>query len=102
VTMSIHTRLDIAGTAVLGLAGEMERAGADRLHAAVQELLVLHRPAEIRLDLGRVTFVSPSGVAAIDACRAAAATAGTRLSLRNCSPHVRRQMEAVGVRELPE
>jgi anti-anti-sigma factor len=102
MTISIHTRLDINGTVVLGLAGEMERSGADRLHAAVQELLVLNRPTEIHVDLSRVTFVSPSGVAAIDACRTAAATAGTRLTLRNCSTHVRRQMEAVGVRNVLE
>jgi anti-anti-sigma regulatory factor len=96
MTMTIHTRFDIDGTTVLGLAGEMERSGADRLHAAVQELILLHRPVEIRVDLGRITFVSAGAVAAIDACRATAATTGTRLSLHNCA-HVRRQMEAAGI-----
>jgi anti-anti-sigma factor len=102
MAMSIDTRLDIDGTAVLGLAGEMERSGADRLHAAVRDLLMLHRPVTIRVDLSRVTFISPSGVAAIDACRAAAAIAGARLTLRNYSAHIRRQLEAVGIRDLLE
>jgi anti-anti-sigma factor len=100
--MTIHTRLDLGGVVVVTITGEVDQFGADRLHATVHELLIMHRPAQIRLDLSRVTFLSSTGAAVFGACRTAATMAGTRFTVQNSSPHVLRQAVAFGIRDLLE
>jgi anti-anti-sigma factor len=100
--MTIHSRLDVGGAVIMTLAGEVDRSGADRLHAMVRGLLSRHRPTEIRVDLSRVTFLSSTGAAAFGACRAAAAEAGARLTLKESSPYIERQAVTFGIRDLLE
>lgn len=97
---AVHTRVDINGTAVLTVSGDIDRTGADRIHAAMHDLLNVHRSTAIRIDLGQVTFLSQAGAATIVAWRAAAAAAGTRVGVRNAADHVVRQAAAYGYRDL--
>jgi anti-anti-sigma factor len=100
--MTLHSRLDHGGVVILTVSGEVDRVGADRLHSTVHDLLSLHRPIEIRVDLSRVTFLSSTGAAAFGTCRVAAAVAGTRFTLRDSSPYIRRQAATFGIRDLLE
>ena len=100
--MTIHSRLDLGGVVIVTVAGEVDRPGADRLNATFLDLLARHRPAEIRVDLSRVTFLSASGAAALGTCQATAAAAGTRLTLGDPSPYIRRQAVTFGIRDLLE
>jgi anti-anti-sigma factor len=100
--MTIHSQLDLGGVVVLTVTGEVDRAGADRLYATVHDLVNLHRPAELRVDLSQVTFLSSTGAAAFGTCRAKAAAAGTRLTLGGSSQYIRRQAATFGIRDLLE
>jgi anti-anti-sigma factor len=100
--MRIHTRLDLGGVVILTVTGEVDHFGADRVHATVRDLLTMHRPTEIRVDLSRVTFLSSTGAAAFGTCRAAAAAAGSRFTVQDSSPYIRRQAVTFGIRDLLE
>lgn len=99
---AVHLRVDVSGTAVLTISGDVDRSGADRIHAAMQDLLTVHRPTAIRIDVGHVTFLSQAGAATIVAWRAAAAAAGTAVGVRNATDHIVRQAASYGYRDLFE
>lgn len=84
----------------MALSGDVDRASADRFHAAMQQLLTTHRPSSVHIDVGQVTFLSPAGAAAIVAWRAAATTTGTRVEVVNATEHIARQAAAYGYRDL--
>jgi anti-anti-sigma factor len=97
---AVHTRVDVNGTAVLTISGDIDRTGADQVHTAMQELLTVHHPTTVRVDVGHVTYLSQIGAATIVAWRAAAAAAGTTVGFRNATTHIARQAAAYGYRDL--
>jgi anti-anti-sigma factor len=97
---AVHLRVDVSGTVVLAISGDVDRSGADRIHAAMQELLAVHRPSVIRIDVGHVTYLSQAGAATILAWRGAATMAGTAVAVLNATDHIVRQAAAYGYRDL--
>jgi anti-sigma B factor antagonist len=81
------TRLDVAG--------ELDVSTVDQLREALEQLGV--EGAELRLDLGGVTFMDSSGIRALMEADAAARANGHTLSITRPSRQVRRILEAVGV-----
>jgi anti-anti-sigma regulatory factor len=99
---AVHVRVDMNGTAVLSISGDIDRTVADHLHTAMQELFTVHHPTTVRVDIGHVTYLSQIGAAMIVAWRAAAAAAGTTVGFRNATDHIVRQAAAYGYRDLFE
>ena len=97
---TVHGRIDMNGTAVLSISGDIDRTVADHIHTAMQKLLAIHHPTTVRVDVGHVTYLSQVGAAAIVAWRAAAAAAGTTVGFRNATDHIIRQAAAYGYRDL--
>jgi anti-anti-sigma regulatory factor len=99
---AVHVRIDMNGIAVLSISGDIDRTVADHIHAAMKELLTVHQPTSVRVDVGHVTYLSQIGAATIVAWRAAAAAAGTTVGFRNATTHIVRQAAAYGYRDLFE
>jgi anti-anti-sigma regulatory factor len=99
---AVNVRVDVNGTAVLTISGDIDRTIADRIHTAMQELLTIHHPTTVRVEFGHVTYLSQAGAATIVAWRAAAAASGTAVGFRNAADHIVRQAAAYGYRELFE
>jgi anti-sigma B factor antagonist len=86
---------DSAGDPVIKLSGEVDISNADTLRKAV-ELLVRANPKRLVFDLGQLTFMDSSGLAAM----VFAANNVETIELRRTAPIVRRVIEATGLTEI--
>jgi anti-anti-sigma factor len=79
------------------VSGEMDLQNANELREAIGECLVTSRPALIRVDLGRVSFIDSVAVGALVAGYQTAAVSGVRLVITNPSEFVYRTLFISGV-----
>jgi anti-sigma B factor antagonist len=72
-------RTSVPGGMCVAVAGEVDMDTAPRMRAAIEAALVAGDP--VTVDLGSVTFMDSSGLAALIAARATAAAAGVSVSI---------------------
>lgn len=84
---------------LLEVCGEVDLDHAEELREAVLGTFS-ERPGEVRVDLSKVTFLNSSGIGALLAGTKEAETRGTRFSVRNPQPQVRKVIDMVGLTEL--
>ncbi len=96
--LSIHTSV-VGGTAVVDVAGEIDRDTAGRLR---DRLLAAVRRAgdEVRVDLSRVPFIDAAGISALLVGYEAARGCGLRLRIRRPQRYVRRALLVAGLHPL--
>jgi anti-anti-sigma factor len=86
------------GTVDLILAGELDIFGAECLIVAVRELLATEpTAARVTLDLNRVSFVSMSGIRAINTVHEWLTRSGIAVSLPSIPPGIGRAAAAAGM-----
>ncbi|WP_406055492.1 STAS domain-containing protein [Streptomyces sp. NBC_01077] len=83
-------------TAVVTVAGELDRDTQEPLHAALTEALD-RRPERIVVDCGRLTFCDSTGLNLLLTTRLDAVEAGSRLELAALRPPVDRVFDITGV-----
>ena len=85
------------GDLVIVLAGELDVATETLLTGVTEAAVAHHRPANLHLDLGAVTFLDARGIAAILACRGIAVAAGAEFTIAPGSASVRRVLSLGGL-----
>ncbi|MFJ5137686.1 STAS domain-containing protein [Streptomyces sp. NPDC088707] len=83
-------------TAVVTVAGELDRDTQEPLHTALTEALD-RRPERIVVDCGRLTFCDSTGLNLLLTMRLDALEAGSRLELAALRPPVDRVFDVTGV-----
>ena len=76
--------------------GPMDAAHGPMLERRLREL-AREAPSRLVIDMERVEFLGSAGITALLAARATGAEHGTRVLLRNLSPHVRSILEVTGL-----
>ncbi|MEU8608851.1 STAS domain-containing protein [Actinoplanes sp. NPDC048791] len=94
--MRITTHLVNDGVIRLAVNGELDLGTADLLTDAVDEVLATARPAEVILDLARLSLCDSVGVDALLRARAAADTQAVHLTVINPRGIVRRVLDLTG------
>ena len=83
----------------LRVEGEVDLDHAEELREAVLATFS-EQPGEVRVDLSGVSFLNSSGLGALLAGYKEAETRGTRFSVRNPQPQVRKVIDMVGLTDM--
>ena len=101
MNLSIETSVEHSGVVVVVVRGAIEHDRLGAFAAAVDAALHRHRPVELHMDLGLVTYMEAAAVGVLAECRRRAASGGARLVVRHASPPVRRLLDVSGVGDAP-
>ncbi len=82
------------------LLGEIDHHTCRPMREELDELLYLHRPRTLIIDLGSVSFMDSSGLGLLMGRIALAESLGTRVTVRSPSLRVRRILELSGITRL--
>ena len=82
------------------LLGEIDHHTCRPMRKELDELLYLHRPRALIIDLSRVSFMDSSGLGLLMGRVALAESLGTRITVRSPSSRVRRILELSGITRL--
>lgn len=96
MALSIEVGRD-AGCVTLTMAGEIDLGTAEPVHEATLAALRDDRPERLVMDLGAVTFLDSSGIAALIRSRRVCDAYGTALRVVNIQGGVRWVLETAGV-----
>ncbi|HEU5007327.1 MAG TPA: STAS domain-containing protein [Jatrophihabitantaceae bacterium] len=91
-SMAVSESVEVDGTVVLALSGEMDLSTVSALHEAVQDA-ISRKPRTLAFDLAGLTFMDSSGIAALLSAIGAVDT----VQVRNPSGIVRRVIELSGL-----
>ncbi|MEV6492670.1 STAS domain-containing protein [Actinoplanes sp. NPDC051633] len=81
---------DHAGdTATATVAGEIDRDNYAQLEHALTDLLRVHRPRRVALDMAQVTFMGSEGIRVLLACRRQAEQVNSRIDIVRAHHRVR-------------
>ena len=80
------TRSDRNGIAILALAGRLNQASADALHAAAMEIAGDDSSRALVVDMGGVDFIASVGIRALIRPSQSLAMKGGKLAIANLSP----------------
>lgn len=97
--LDVSVERDEPALVVLRLTGEIDMLTTPILKAAIEQQLAGHRRAVV-VDLGAVTFLASSGLAALVESHRAAVARNVALRLVTTSREVARPIEATGLGEL--
>jgi anti-anti-sigma factor len=90
--MDLIESIDADGAVVLALSGELDLSTVGALHTAVQDV-ISRKPSALVFDLGGLTFMDSSGIAAL----LSAVGSVDSVQVRNPSDIVRRVIELSGL-----
>jgi anti-anti-sigma factor len=85
------------GSLRLAVAGELDMDTVGQLGAAVDEALTAHRPTQMIIDLGAVTFLGSSGLRALLTAQRMAGERGAALRIENARGAVLRVLSVTGL-----
>lgn len=88
---------DSGSTVLLEVSGEVDADSVGELRDKVLSCLVRGRPAEVIVDLRRVTLLDSAALGTLVGCHRAAEAAGARLVLRDPPAFVRRVIFVTGL-----
>lgn len=90
MSLSISTSVQLGGAVLITVRGEVDAPVVHRLSGAINAAISEHRPTQIRLDLGLVTYLDSTGLGALLAGRKRANDEGVRLCVTDAAPAIRR------------
>jgi anti-anti-sigma factor len=100
MTLSVNVASMINGVVVVSVRGEIDHSNAITLRNELMAVASSRRPAEVRVDLGLVTFLDSVAVGILVSARRAAAAEGVRVIVCRASPFVERQLRIAGVQDM--
>jgi anti-anti-sigma factor len=95
--VSIESRRTDDGVVLLGVSGEIDMATVDTLRDALMTAVTAGDGAAVVVDFAGVSFCDSSGMQALDAAYATAASRGIGFEVINLQPTVRRVLGLVGI-----
>ena len=94
------TRTDRDGIAVLALAGRLNQASADTLHAAAMEIAGDDDCKALIIDMGGVDFIASVGIRSLIRPSQALSMRGGKLAVANLNPQIDEFFKLTGLDQM--
>ena len=94
------TRSDRNGIAILALAGRLNQASADALHAAAMEIAGDDGNKALIIDMGGVDFIASVGIRSLIRPSQALAMRGGNLAVANLNPQISEFFKLTGLDQM--
>ena len=94
------TRSDRNGIAILALAGRLNQASADSLHAAAMEIAGDDMHKALVIDMGGVDFIASVGIRSLIRPSQALSMRGGKLAVANLNPQINEFFRLTGLDQM--